>query len=146
MEDDMPQIDLGPLMRSTIGFDTLDRLFDAAFREAGRDSSYPPYDIVKLGDNRYRITMAVAGFSEDDLEIVVENGVLNVRGKPQKVDEGATFLHRGIARRAFEHRFQLADQVRVTGASLNNGLLDIELERVVPEAAKPKRIEIRTGR
>lgn len=142
----MPQIDLGPLMRSTIGFDTLDRLLDAAFREAGRDSSYPPYDIVKLGDHRYRITMAVAGFAESDLEIIVENGVLTVRGKPQKAEDGVTFLHRGIGRRAFEHRFQLADQVRVVGAELKNGLLDIELERILPEAVKPKRIEIRSAR
>lgn len=141
----MRQIDLTPLLRSTIGFDTLDRLFDTARRTAERDAFYPPYDILKLGDNKYRITMAVAGFSADELELLVDNGVLTVRGKPAKSADGVEYLHRGIARRAFEHHFQLADHVRVTGAELDNGLLAIDLERILPEPPRPRRIAIRTA-
>ncbi len=138
-------LDLSPLMRSTIGFDQLDKLLEAAFREGARDSSYPPYNIVKLGSGRYRITMAVAGFAPEELEITVQDHVLTVRGRVNRREEGVEYLHKGIAQRAFEHRFQLADHVRVVGAQFENGLLHIDLERVVPEEVKPRRIEIRTG-
>ncbi len=141
----MREFDLSPLLRSSIGFDTLDKLFETAFREPARDSSYPPYDIVKLSPQKYRITMAVAGFRPEDIEVLVDDQVLVVRGQIRNREEKVQYLHRGIARRAFEHRFQLADHVRVVGAKLDNGLLDIELERVVPEVLKPRRVEIRTG-
>lgn len=140
----MRSFDLSPLFRSSVGFDRLDKLFDTAFREAARDVSYPPYNIAKTGADSYRITMAVAGFGEGDLDIVVHDNMLSVKG--QQKDAAAAkeveYLHRGIAQRAFEHRFQLADHVRVVGARLSNGLLDIDLERVVPEEKKPRKIEI----
>jgi molecular chaperone IbpA len=138
-------LDLSPLFRSTVGFDRLDKLFDTAFREAARDLSYPPYNIVKKGENQYRVSMAVAGFGEDDLEIVAHENVLTVKGQIQEQEKEVQYLHRGIAQRAFEHRFQLADHVKVVGAKLTNGLLDIELERQVPEALKPRKIEIGAG-
>jgi molecular chaperone IbpA len=138
-------LDLSPLFRSTVGFDRLDKLFDTAFREAARDLSYPPYNIVKKGENQYRVSMAVAGFGENDLEIVAHENVLTVKGQIQEQDKEVQYLHRGIAQRAFEHRFQLADHVKVVGAKLTNGLLDIELERQVPEALKPRKIEIGAG-
>jgi len=138
----MRNMDLSPLFRSTVGFDQLDKLFDTAFREASRDTSYPPYNIVKIGQDNYRITMAVAGFSEQDLEIVVHNNLLTVKGQLQNQPKDVEYLHRGIAQRAFEHRFQLADHVRVVDAELNNGLLDIHLKREVPEAMRPRKVEI----
>jgi molecular chaperone IbpA len=138
----MRSIDLSPLFRSTIGFDHLDKLFESAFREATRDSSYPPYNIVKVAQDKYRISMAVAGFGEGDLDITAHEGVLTVKGQLREAEKGLEYLHRGIAQRAFEHRFQLADHVRVVGARLQNGLLDVELEREVPEAMKPRKIEI----
>ncbi len=141
----MRNFDLTPLMRSTIGFDQLDKLFDAAFREATRDTSYPPYNIVKLDQDKYRITMAVAGFAEEDLDITVQDNVLIVKGQIKNRDEGVEYLHRGIAQRAFEHRFQLADHVRVVGATLENGLLNIDLERVVPEQSRPRKIAIKAS-
>ena len=141
----MRNFDLTPLMRSTIGFDQLDKLFDAAFRETTRDTSYPPYNIVKLDQDKYRITMAVAGFGEDDLDITVQDNVLIVKGQMKNREEGVEYLHRGIAQRAFEHRFQLADHVRVVGANLENGLLNIDLERVVPEQSRPRKIAIKTN-
>jgi molecular chaperone IbpA len=138
----MRTFDLSPLFRSSVGFDHLDRLFDSAFREASRDVSYPPYNILKTGTDRYRITMAVAGFAEKDLDITVHDNVLSVKGQLKENGKQVEYLHRGIAQRAFEHKFQLADYVRVVGASLSNGLLDIELERVVPEEMKPRKIDI----
>ncbi len=138
----MRNLDLSPLFRSTVGFDRLDKLFDAAFREAARDLSYPPYNIVKTGENAYRIAMAVAGFGEKDLELVTHENMLTVKGQIQEPEKDVEYLHRGIAQRAFEHRFQLADHVKVVGAKLNNGLLEIELAREVPEAMKPRKIEI----
>ncbi len=141
----MRNFDLTPLMRSTIGFDQLDKLFDAAFRETARDTSYPPYNIVKLDQDKYRITMAVAGFAEEDLDITVQDNVLIVKGQIKNRDEGVEYLHRGIAQRAFEHRFQLADHVRVVGASLENGLLNIDLERVIPEQSRPRKIAIKAS-
>ncbi len=141
----MRNFDLTPLMRSTIGFDQLDKLFDAAFRETTRDTSYPPYNIVKLDQDKYRITMAVAGFGEEDLDLTVQDNVLIVKGQMKNREEGVEYLHRGIAQRAFEHRFQLADHVRVVGANLENGLLNIDLERVVPEQSRPRKIAIKTN-
>jgi molecular chaperone IbpA len=141
----MRNLDLTPLFRSTVGFDRLDKLFDTAFREASRDVSYPPYNILKTGENRYRIAMAVAGFAEKDIDLTVHDNVLTVKGQLQDQENGVEYLHRGIAQRAFEHRFQLADHVKVTTAQLSNGLLQVELERVVPEELKPRKIEIGGG-
>ncbi len=138
----MRSFDLSPLFRSSVGFDRLDKLFDTAFREAARDVSYPPYNIAKTGADSYRITMAVAGFGEGDLDIVAHDNMLSVKGQQKDAAKDLEYLHRGIAQRAFEHRFQLADHVRVVGAKLTNGLLDIDLERVVPEEKKPRKIEI----
>lgn len=138
----MRSFDLSPLFRSTVGFDQLDKMFDTAFREASRDTSYPPYNIAKIGQDKYRVTMAVAGFTIDDLEIVTHNNVLTVKGAVKSGGKDVEYLHRGIAQRAFEHRFQLADHVRVDGAELNNGLLDIHLVREVPEAMKPRKITV----
>jgi molecular chaperone IbpA len=142
----MRSFDLSPLFRYSVGFDRLDDLFETAFRNT-QEVSYPPYNIVKTGQDAYRITLAVAGFGEDDLELVVKENLLTVRGKVSDAekDKDVTYLHRGIAGRAFEHRFQLADHVRVAGAQLANGLLDIALVREVPEAMKPQRIEIGAG-
>jgi molecular chaperone IbpA len=142
----MRSFDLSPLFRYSVGFDRLDDLFETAFRST-QENSYPPYNIVKLGQDNYRITLAVAGFGEDELELVAQENVLVVRGKAGngEQDKDVTYLHRGIARRAFEHRFQLADHVKVTGASLVNGLLDIQLVRELPEAMKPQQIKIGTG-
>jgi molecular chaperone IbpA len=137
----MRSVDLTPLFRYSVGFDRLDQLFDTAFRNSAQDNAYPPYNIVKTGDDSYKITLAVAGFGENDLEIVAKENLLTVQGRGAETDD-AVYLHRGIGRRAFEHRFQLADYVKVTGASLVNGLLDIQLVREVPEAKKPQQIKI----
>ena len=138
----MRNFDLSPLFRYSVGFDRLDDLFETAFRGT-QETSYPPYNIVKTGQDAYRITLAVAGFSPDELELVVKENLLTVRGKGNDAsDQQVTYLHRGIAQRAFEHRFQLADHVKVVGANLVNGLLDIELVRELPESAKPQKIEI----
>ena len=136
----MRTYDLSPLFRSSIGFDRVSRLLEAS---QGSDAvTYPPYNIEKLGENAYRITMAVAGFGEGDVDITVENNTLTVKGKAQPEPEGAQYLHRGIAGRAFERRFQLADHVEVETARLVNGLLHIELVRRIPEALKPRKIEV----
>lgn len=140
----MPGFDIGPLMRSTIGFDHLWRLLDSAL-QVDESGSYPPYNIEKIGEDRYRIVMAVAGFTPEDLEVTVEPNLLVVRGK-RREDPNVQYLHRGIAGRAFERRFQLADHVKVVDARLENGLLVIELVREIPEALKPRRIEIRSTR
>lgn len=141
----MRGFDLKPLFPYSVGFDQLDQMMDAAFREGGRDTSYPPYNIARTGEHSYRITMAVAGFGEQDLDLVVQQNLLVVRGRLAETSEQVTYLHRGIARRAFEHKFQLADNVKVNGAKLANGLLDIDLEREQPESAKPKAIKIDIG-
>lgn len=140
----MNSFDFSPLFRSTIGFDRLTRLMDAA-SQVDTGSAYPPYNIETTGENAYRLTMAVAGFGADDLDITAKEGALVVTGKARKEDEEKHYLHRGIARRAFERRFQLADHIRVAGASLDNGLLHVDLVREVPEALKPRKIEIATG-
>jgi molecular chaperone IbpA len=140
----MRSYDLTPLLRSTVGFDRMARVMDSLARMDEQSVGYPPYNIEKLGEDNYRITMAVAGFGEDEIEITALDGSLVVRGeaKAQEEQEGSTYLHRGIARRAFERRFDLAEFIKVTGASLENGLLHIELVREVPEARKPRTIEI----
>jgi molecular chaperone IbpA len=140
----MRDFDLSPLFRSSVGFDRLDKLFEAAFRDASRDVSYPPYNIARTGENAYRITMAVAGFGEGDLDISVHENVLSIRGQIRDQEKDVAYLHRGIAQRAFEHRFQLADHVKVVDASLERGLLNLRLERVVPETLKPRKITIAT--
>jgi molecular chaperone IbpA len=140
----MTTLDFSPLFRSTVGFDRLSRLMDAALRndEAG---GYPPYNIEALGENAYRVTLAVAGFSPEDLTITTQENSLVVSGKIKQPEENTQFLYRGIAGRAFERRFQLADYIKVTGATLVNGLLNIELVREVPEAMKPRTIKIETA-
>lgn len=136
--------DLSPLYRSTVGFDRFFNLIDAAAK-ADAGSTYPPYNIERRGEHDYRVTMAVAGFSKDDLEIEVRDNTLVVSGgRPKSEDEERNYLHRGIATRAFERRFELADHVRIAGARLENGLLNIDLVREIPEALKPRRIEILT--
>lgn len=139
----MNAIDLSPLYRSTIGFDRLANLLDSTFSGDSSQTSYPPYDIEKLEENRYAISLAVAGFEESELDIVVEKGVLVVSGKKAE-EEKRQFLHHGIAHRAFERKFNLADFVEVIGANLKNGLLTIELQKTVPEELKPRKIAIGT--
>jgi len=141
----MDRFDFSPLFRSTIGFDRLTRLVDAASRVDSTAVDYPPYNIEKTGEDAYRLTMAVAGFSPAELDITVQENTLLVTGKAQKEDEnGGGYLHRGIARRAFERRFSLADHMKVVGASLDNGMLSVDVVREVPEAAKPRTIKIGT--
>lgn len=141
----MDSFDFSPLFRSTIGFDRLMRLADAATQFDTGSSSYPPYNIEATGENAYRLTMAVAGFSAEDLDITVKENALLVTGKSKKEEEGRQYLYRGIARRAFERRFQLADHIKVAGASLDNGLLHVDLVREIPEAMKPRKVEIAAG-
>ncbi|MEM9147541.1 MAG: Hsp20 family protein [Pseudomonadota bacterium] len=143
----MRNVDLTPLYRSTIGFDRLASLIDQVTNPDVAVPSYPPYNIEKLGDDAYRISLAVAGFGEDDLGIEVKEGQLTVTAAKRETaeTERPIYLHRGIAERGFERRFQLADHVKVSGASLENGLLHIDLVREIPEALKPRTIEITTG-
>lgn len=142
----MTTFDFSPLYRNSIGFDRLASLLASAQRVEQGGGGYPPYNILSEDENRYRITMAVAGFGEADLDITSEQNTLTVTGKRNDTEESSErFLHRGIANRAFERRFNLADHVRVTGASLENGLLHIDLEREIPEAMKPRKIEIGSG-
>ena len=142
----MNAIDFSPLFRTAIGFDRLARLMDSA-RTAPEGNGYPPYNIEKTGDESYVLTMAVAGFSEADLDISAQENTLTIIGRPQpQPEDGRRFLHRGIAGRAFERRFVLADHIVVTGADLANGLLHVALKRVVPEALKPRRIPVQPGR
>ena len=140
----MRSFDVSPLMRATVGFDRLMNLVESASRVDGAAPSYPPYNIEKTGEDAYRITMAVAGFGEDDLSIEAREHVLTVKGeKADGKDNGeGEFLYRGIAKRTFERRFQLAEYVEVNGAKLENGLLHVDLVREIPEAMKPRRIEI----
>jgi len=140
----MDRFDFSPLFRSTIGFDRLARLVDSANRFDTAAPAYPPYNIESTGDDSYRLMMAVAGFARDELDITVEKNSLVISGKAHKDEEEVQgrYLHRGIARRAFERRFSLADHMKVTGASLDNGLLNVDLMREVPEEAKPRQIAI----
>lgn len=133
--------DLTPLYRSTIGYDRLARMFDDL--SSFETPAYPPYNIERVGDDEYRLTMAVAGFGEDDLTIELKQNTLTVLGKKaDRQDNPGEVLHQGIASRAFERRFQLADFVEVHGAQLENGLLHVTLKRVIPEAMKPRAIAI----
>jgi molecular chaperone IbpA len=138
----MTAFDLTPLFRSTIGFDRMARLLDSATTLDDSGSGYPPYNIEKCGEGSYRIVMAVAGFSESDLSVTTQEGMLVVSGTTRSSTKDITYIHRGIAGRAFERRFQLADSIKVTRASMKNGLLNIELVREIPEAMKPKNIPI----
>ena len=135
----MRTFDLTPLYRSAIGFDRLAGLLE---QRADTQPSYPPYNIELVGEDKYRIVMALAGFDRSEVEIVAEREVLHVTGRKQKDETPRTFLHRGIAARDFEQRFQLANHVKVTQAAFDNGMLTIELVREVPEALKPRRIVI----
>ena len=136
--------DFSPLYRSTVGFDRLAEMLDRATRVEPM-TNWPPYNIEKVADDQYRITMAVAGFSPDEIELTQHQNALLVTGQKKSSDEGSQYLHRGIATRSFKQTFDLADHVKVTGAGLENGLLTVELKREVPEALKPRRIEIAKG-
>lgn len=139
----MRTVDFAPLYRSSIGFDRLFDLLETANRAQPNDN-WPPYDTLKTGEDTYRITMAVAGFAQEDLTITQQPNLLIVTGE-KKVEAEGEYLHRGIAYRPFNRRFELADHVRVAGASISNGLLTIDLKREVPEAMKPRQIQISTG-
>lgn len=141
----MRSFDLTPLYRATVGFDQIADLMDRLLTNDVSEPSYPPYNIEKVGDDAWRISIAVAGFTDDELSVEVRENTLIVSAKKAKEDENRTYLHRGIATRAFERRFTLADHVRVTGASHVNGMLHIDLVREVPEALKPRRIEINSS-
>ena len=144
----MRTYDFTPLYRSAVGFDRLANLLESASRTTSQDTGYPPYNIETTGENAYRIEIAVAGFGPDELNIEVKENLLTVTGRKTANDDGAaqkTYLHRGLAERDFERRFQLADYVVVTDAALDNGLLAISLKRELPEALKPRRIEIATA-
>ena len=139
----MRTYDLTPLFRSSVGFDRWSDLFDAALRADDSAAGYPPYNIEKTSDEKYRIMMAVAGFGENDVEITAQENLLVVSGNLGEPREGATtYLYRGIAARAFERRFSLADHVKVVGATLADGVLQVDLERELPEAMKPRRIAV----
>lgn len=140
----MTTFDFAPLFRTAIGFDRLARLMDTAATGA-EAPSYPPYNIEKTGEDSYRLTMAVAGFRASDIEITVKENTLFISGRPTGEGQGAEVLYRGIAGRAFERRFVLADHIVVEGADLHDGLLHVGLKRVVPEALKPRKIVIGSG-
>mgnify|MGYP003702552997 CR=1 FL=1 len=142
----MTTFDFSPLYRTSVGFDRLASLMSSATRQ-DQSNSYPPYNICATSEDHYRITMAVAGFSEDDLDITTEHNRLLVTGnRAEETEEQGEYLYRGIATRSFERRFNLADHVKVVGASLENGLLHIDLEREIPEAMKPRTIKIGKSR
>ena len=141
----MNAYDFSPLFRSTVGFDRLARLVEAASRTDPSAQSYPPYNIETTGEDAYRITLAVAGFGEDELSIEVRENALLIAGKKEAEEDEATYLYRGVAERHFVRKFQLADHVKVKGANLSNGLLSIDLVREVPEEMKPRTIEISTS-
>ncbi len=143
----MRTLDLSPLHRFTVGFDRMSRLLDAAAHLDEGASAYPPYNIEKRGEDAYRVTLAVAGFREADLEVTVDDGTLIVSGRQERPDgeDGRSFMHRGIATRSFERRFQLADHIQVTGAALADGLLHVDLVREVPEDKKPRRVAVARG-
>ena len=138
----MRNFDLTPLYRASVGFDRLADVVDRALSADVTTPTYPPYNIEKTGDDSYRISIAVAGFAADDLNVEVRDSAVIVSARKADEDEGRTYLHRGIATRAFERRFTLADHVRVQGASHVDGMLHIDLLREIPEALKPRRVEI----
>ena len=139
----MATLDFTPLFRSSVGFDRVPMLLSHAMQR--EESSYPPYNIEKCGEDQYRIVMAVAGFSKEDIEVIAEHNRLTVRGQINKERDGRTYLHRGIATRSFQRQFDLADFVEVTGATMGDGLLVIDLKRELPEELKPRKIEINAG-
>ena len=141
----MRTFDFSPLYRSAVGFDRLMTVLDAAQKNGGVDS-YPPYNIEKIGEDVYQITVAVAGFSSADLDVEVRDGQLLIVGRGATEEQDNHFLHRGIARRAFERRFQLADHVEVKAADLADGLLRVDLIREIPEAMKPRKIRIQSSK
>lgn len=138
----MRNVDFAPLYRSAIGFDRMANMLDSLNRNETNQPSYPPYNIELIEENLYRITIALAGFTEQDLSIQTEKGVLNISGKKEGAADERTFLHQGIAARNFERRFQLADHVNVTSARLEHGLLHVDLLREIPDAMKPRTITI----
>ncbi|MEN8659679.1 Hsp20 family protein [Marivita sp.] len=138
----MRNYDFAPLYRATVGFDQIADLMDRVLTSEVSQPTYPPYNIEKTADDAYRISIAVAGFSDDDLTVEVKDGALHVSARKADEDEARAYLHRGIATRAFQRRFHLADHVRVVGASHENGMLHIDLQREIPEALKPRRIAI----
>ncbi|WP_294609632.1 Hsp20 family protein [Roseovarius sp.] len=141
----MRNFDLAPLYRATVGFDQIADMMDRVLSSDVTQPTYPPYNIEKTADDAYRISIAVAGFAGSDLSVEVKEGALVVSARKAEDDNDRTYLHRGIATRAFERRFQLADHVRVTGASHADGMLHIELVREMPEALRPRRIAIASG-
>ncbi|WP_305967858.1 MULTISPECIES: Hsp20 family protein [unclassified Mameliella] len=138
----MRHFDFAPLYRATVGFDQIADLMDRVLASDNAQPGYPPYNIEKTADDAYRISIAVAGFADEDLSVEVKEQALVVSARKADNDEGKSFLHRGIATRAFERRFHLADHVRVQGATHENGMLHIDLKREIPEALKPRRIAI----
>lgn len=140
----MRTFDLSPLMRSTVGFDHLSRLVDSAL-SGDSTNAYPPYNIEKLGEDDYQITMAVAGFAPSELTVTIQDDTLLIAGRAQDEAEETAFLHRGIAKRAFERRFELAETIKVGDAHIENGLLQVDLKRVIPEHKKARSIEIRSS-
>ncbi len=141
----MTHFDFSPLFRSSVGFDRLMRLVENSVQQAESVNGYPPYNIEKSGEDQYRITVAVAGFGEDELALEVNQNVLMIEGRKKEGEGEAAYLYRGIAGRSFKRQFQLADHVKVADARLHNGLLVVDLVREVPEAMKPRRIEISTS-
>jgi|TARA_B100000035_G_scaffold165107_1_gene140746 molecular chaperone IbpA len=141
----MTSYDLTPLLRSSVGFDVFDNIFDSVFNLNESSTSYPPYNIIK-SNNNYTITMAIAGFTKDEVDISVEENELSVKGVSNNSDEKIEFLHKGIAARNFERKFQLADTIKVIDASYENGLLNIFLEREIPEHQKSRKIEINNNK
>lgn len=138
----MRNFDPTPLYRATVGFDRVADLLDRVMATDVAQPTYPPYNIEKTDENAYRISIAVAGFSPQDLNVEVKENALHITARRDEPEEGRTYLHRGIATRAFERRFQLADHMRVTGAAHTDGMLHVDLIREMPEALKPRRIEI----
>jgi len=141
----MRTYDFSPLMRSTVGFDRIEQLFHGLER-ASTENNFPPYNIVRKDADNYRITMAVAGFTEDQVEIVANQNTLKISGKSVEEKEGAEYLHRGLAARSFVQNFELAETIKVVGAAMENGLLHIDLVREIPEELKPRTIEIKKGK
>ena len=137
----MTTYDLSPLLRSSVGFDVFDNIFDSVFNLNESNTSYPPYNILK-SDNNYTISLAIAGFSKDELDVSLKENELVIRGISKDQDDKIEFLHRGIAGRNFERKFRLADTIKVSNASYEDGLLNIYLEREIPEHQKPRKIEI----
>jgi molecular chaperone IbpA len=138
-------LDLSSLFHATIGFDQLNRIFDD-FSKSNQPSGYPPYNILKLDNNLYRLSMAVAGFSISDIAITLDTSILNIKSDGKKYPTNEVYLYKGIAYRAFEKKFRLADNIRISGAYLNNGLLDIDLIKVTPAKSKPEEINILANR